>query len=208
MELQGVRALPATRTVLLNNDVVGAGGLASRACWRSRNGRAWTWSAPLRAKGNRITRIRDYARQYVQKMAGVKRLGLAFGFCFMVHRRVFEKAGLFYDDLRLERFHEDDEFFRRSRQAGFRLGVTGGSFLHHIGSATQVAIKSCSRRGPCRARRPRLLPEEIPADVAQAAVVALAGKIPKRRMASERAFALWLRHADGGGWKGGEFIWR
>ncbi len=137
---QGVRAFPATWTVLLNNDVVvPEGWLEGMLAFAEREGVDVV--SPAACEGEQDYGIREYARQYVQKMAGAKRLGLAFGFCFMVHRRVFEKAGLFDDDLRLGGY-EDDEFFRRSRQAGFRLGVTGGSFLHHIGSATQVAIKA------------------------------------------------------------------
>lgn len=77
----------------------------------------------------------------MQKMARVKRRGIATGVCFMVHRRVFDNAGLFDDDPRLGGY-EDNEFFRRSRQTGYRLATTGRSFLHHFGSVTQKAIKA------------------------------------------------------------------
>jgi GT2 family glycosyltransferase len=82
-----------------------------------------------------------YAQQFMQRMARAKRHGTAYGPCFMVRRKVFDTAGLFDDDIRLGGY-EDDEFFRRSRQKGFQLAVTGRSFLHHFGSVTQKAIKA------------------------------------------------------------------
>src|SRR5579859_4123400 len=137
---QGVRAFPATWTVLLNNDVVVPHGwLEGMLAFAEKEGVDVV--SPATCQGEQDYDIAGFARDYMRKMAGAKRVGVAFGFCFMVHKRVFEKAGLFDDDLRLGGY-EDDEFFRRSRQAGFKLGVTGRSFLHHIGSATQLALKA------------------------------------------------------------------
>jgi len=59
----------------------------------------------------------------------------------MVHHGVFDSSGPFDDDPRLGGY-EDDAFFRRCRQAGFRLATTGRSFLHHFGSITQKALKA------------------------------------------------------------------
>ena len=137
---QGARAFPATWTVLLNNDVVlPRGWLEGMLAFGEKEG--VDVISPAACEGEQDYSIHEHAREHMQKMATAKRLGLAFGFCFMVHRRVFEKAGLFDDDLRLGGY-EDDEFFRRAREAGFKLGVTGRSFLHHIGSATQLALKA------------------------------------------------------------------
>ena len=49
----------------------------------------------------------------MERMAKVKRRGAASGVCFMVRRQVFEKAGLFDEDMRIGGY-EDDEFFRRT----------------------------------------------------------------------------------------------
>jgi len=59
----------------------------------------------------------------------------------MVHRRVFKYVGLFDQDPLLGGY-EDDEFFRRARQAGFRLAITGRAFLHHFGSVTQKSLQA------------------------------------------------------------------
>ena len=73
--------------------------------------------------------------------------GFAYGVCFMVHRRVFDSIGFFDGDFRLGGY-EDDEFFRRSRRAGFTLVITGGSYLHHFGSVTQKSIKAGLKNNP------------------------------------------------------------
>ena len=74
-------------------------------------------------------------------MGSVSRPDCASGVCFMVHRRVFDAVGGF--DQKLGRAgYEDDDFFRRARAAGFRLGMTGRAFLHHFGSVTQKSVKA------------------------------------------------------------------
>ena len=77
-------------------------------------------------------------------MTNVKRLGVAHAVCLMVHRRVFDGIGPPVDDPRLGGY-EDDEFFRRARRAGFHMGITGRSFIHHFGSVTQRSIKAASK---------------------------------------------------------------
>jgi len=81
-----------------------------------------------------------YANEFTSKMKGIIRLGLADGICFAVHRRVFDKIGLFDENFRIGQF-EDADFFRRARMAGFRLGTVGDVLIHHFGSITQKAIK-------------------------------------------------------------------
>jgi GT2 family glycosyltransferase len=75
-------------------------------------------------------------------MAGVCRRGAANGVCFMVHRRVFDTIGVFDEDPKLGGY-EDDEFFRRARDARRRLAISGRAFLHHYGSITQKSMKAC-----------------------------------------------------------------
>ncbi len=137
---QGVRALTATWTVVLNNDVIIPPGWLEGLVGFAEDEKVDVVS-PASCEGETDYDVPDHARQFVKKMASVKRPGACVGYCFMVHRRVFDKAGLFDDDMRLGGY-EDDEFFRRSRQAGFRLGTTGRSFLHHYGSVTQIAMKA------------------------------------------------------------------
>src|SRR6266852_2052379 len=65
----------------------------------------------------------------------------ANGVCFMVHRRVFDTIGVFDEDPKLGGY-EDDEFFRRARDARRRLAISGRAFLHHYGSITQNSLKA------------------------------------------------------------------
>ena len=143
---QGVQALPATWTVLLNNDV-----LIPQGWWEGLKSFAeeerMDVVSPAMCEGENDYDFPAYARQFMQKMARVKRCGAVSGVCFMVHRRVFDSAGLFDNDPRLGGY-EDDEFFRRTREAGFRLALTGRSFLHHFGSITQLAIKADRHQAP------------------------------------------------------------
>jgi GT2 family glycosyltransferase len=79
----------------------------------------------------------SHAAEFMKKMKDVRREDIAHGVCFMVRRKVFETIGYFNN------FggYEDDDFFNRARQAGFRLAVTGRAFLHHFGSVTQKGMK-------------------------------------------------------------------
>jgi N-acetylglucosaminyl-diphospho-decaprenol L-rhamnosyltransferase len=144
---QGVQAFPAEWTVLLNNDVLvpprWLDGLSSFAAEENID-----VVSPAMCEGEQDYDFEDYALHFMEEMAQVKRQGIAFGVCFMVHRRVFDALGLFDDDPRLGGY-EDDEFFGRSRKGGFRIAVTGRSFLHHFGSITQKSIKD-SLKKPAR----------------------------------------------------------
>ena len=137
---QGARAGPATWTILLNNDVLIPPGWLDGLLAFAEEER-FDVVTPALCTGEDDYDLAQHARQFMEKMARVKRCGAASGICFMVHRRVFETAGFFDDDPRLGGY-EDDEFFRRARGAGFRLAITGRSFLHHFGSVTQKAIKA------------------------------------------------------------------
>jgi len=141
---QGVRARPANWTVVLNNDVLAPPGwLEGLVDFAERE--HFDIVSPAMFEGDADYDFPRYAIEFMERMARVKRPGVASGACFMVHRRVFEKVGLFDDDLRLGGY-EDDEFFRRCRKAGFRVGTTGGSFLHHFGSITQKAMKAALKK--------------------------------------------------------------
>jgi len=137
---QGAKAAaPATWTVILNNDV-----LIPPGCWEGLTNFAeqegFDVVSPAMCEGEQDYDLAAHAKQFVAKMANVKRSGRACGACFMVHRRVFDAIGYFDEDPRLGGY-QDDEFFRRCRRHGFRLAFTGRSFLHHFGSVTQKAVQ-------------------------------------------------------------------
>jgi N-acetylglucosaminyl-diphospho-decaprenol L-rhamnosyltransferase len=136
---QGARAAgPATWTVVLNNDVlIPRGWLEGLTQFAEQEG--FDVVSPALCEGQQDYDFTTHATQFMAKMAHARRRGLANGACFMVHRRVFDAIGYFDEDPRLGGY-QDDEFFRRCRQNGFRLALTGRSFLHHFGSVTQKAV--------------------------------------------------------------------
>lgn len=90
--------------------------------------------------------MNEYSAEFVSSMRRVIRLDQAHGICFMVRRKVFETIGVFDENFKIGQY-EDTDFFLRARNAGFRLGTVGTSFIHHYGSVTQDGLK--------KARAPR-----------------------------------------------------
>jgi GT2 family glycosyltransferase len=137
---QGVKASKATWTVLLNNDVIVPPG------WREglvqfAEEKNFDIVSPAQCDGPKDYDFNEFSIRFMATMGEFYRRGSASGVCFMVHSRVFEAIGLF--DVKLgQAGYEDEDFFRRARRAGFRLALTGRSFLHHFGSVTQKSVKS------------------------------------------------------------------
>jgi N-acetylglucosaminyl-diphospho-decaprenol L-rhamnosyltransferase len=137
---QGVEAAQAEWTIVLNNDVVLAPGFRDGLLDFARQANCDIVS-PAMGEGELDYDLASFARDFTTRMGNASRSGLAHGVCFMVHRRVFERIGLF--DTRLgQAGYEDEDFFRRARGAGFRLATTGRAYLHHFGSITQKSIKA------------------------------------------------------------------
>lgn len=141
---QGAKVLPASWTVLLNNDVLVTAGWLEGLVYFAEQG-SFDIVSPAMCEGGLDYDLEAHADKFTTRMANVRRKGVAHGVCFMVRRRVFEQIGFFDDDPRLGGY-EDDEFFRRARKAGFRLAVTGSAFIHHFGSVTQKSIKACMNK--------------------------------------------------------------
>jgi GT2 family glycosyltransferase len=137
---QGTKAMNGTWTVVLNNDVLAPRGWLEGLLSFAEEER-YDVVSPAFGNGEDDYDVPAYAQTFMRKMAHVYRNGVAAGICFMVHRRVFDAVGLFDGDARLGGY-EDDEFFRRCSLNGFRMAITGRSFLHHFGSITQKAIKA------------------------------------------------------------------
>lgn len=133
---QGARLSSAEWTVILNNDVlIPAGCLEGLISFAVEN--KYDVACPAMREGEADYDWQSHAAEFMKKMKDVRREDIAHGVCFMVHRKVFETIGYFNN------FggYEDDDFFRRARQAGFRLAITGRAFLHHFGSVTQKGMK-------------------------------------------------------------------
>jgi GT2 family glycosyltransferase len=133
---QGAWLSSAEWTVVLNNDVlIPAGCLEGLINFAVEN--KYDVVCPAMREGDADYDWQSHAAEFMKKMKDVRREDIAHGVCFMVHRKVFETIGYFNN------FggYEDDDFFRRARQAGFRLAITGRAFLHHFGSVTQKGMK-------------------------------------------------------------------
>ena len=137
---QGVAAAPeADAIVVLNNDVrLAAGWLEGLLAFAAAEDAGI--ASPGIREGELNYDFSAYARAYTAAMRDTVRWGAANGICFLVQRRVFNQVGMFDENFRIGQF-EDADFFRRTRLAGFRLGSTGRSFLHHFGSITQNALR-------------------------------------------------------------------
>ena len=137
---QGVEAATADWIIILNNDVLVAPGW-NNALIQFATAQGLDIVSPGMCEQELDYNFQEFATQYTAKMSNVARIGTACGVCFMVHRRVFDKIGLFDPKLGIGGY-EDSDFYRRAAVAGFRLGITGAAFLHHYGSVTQKSIKA------------------------------------------------------------------
>jgi N-acetylglucosaminyl-diphospho-decaprenol L-rhamnosyltransferase len=146
---QGVRAAETDWVLFLNNDVLVSPGWLEGLLAFAEEGQLDVVSPAIR-EGEYNYDIVSYAREFVARMAGFARLGVADGICFMVRRQVFATIGLFDEKFRIGQF-EDADFFRRAKAAGFRLGTTGRSFIHHFGSVTQDSIRKSKKVRPYEA---------------------------------------------------------
>jgi GT2 family glycosyltransferase len=136
---QGVEAARGELVVILNNDVIVTPGWLGGLISFSEQERLDIVSPAIR-EGEVTYEVERYRKEFVSRMGDVARMGVADGICFMVRRRVFETVGAFDEHFRIGQF-EDADFFRRAAAAGFRLGTTGRSFIHHFGSVTQDALR-------------------------------------------------------------------
>jgi N-acetylglucosaminyl-diphospho-decaprenol L-rhamnosyltransferase len=135
---QGISNTQSEWVVILNNDVILSWGWLEGLIEFAEESNLDVVSPAIR-EGDYNYNIEEYAREFVRRMSHVSRPGEAHGICFMVRRRVFEKIGLFDENFRIGQF-EDADFFRRANAAGFNLGITGRSFIHHFGSMTQKLL--------------------------------------------------------------------
>jgi GT2 family glycosyltransferase len=92
-----------------------------------------------------------YASGFMGRLGGVVRRGAAHGVCFAVRAAVFSRIGGFDEGFRIGQF-EDEDFFRRAREAGFKTGIVGACFIHHFGSVTQDALSDGDGRRPYEAQ--------------------------------------------------------
>lgn len=83
--------------------------------------------------------IDDRARFLRNHLGDHIRQGMAHGVCFAVRSYVFDEIGCFDESFLIGQY-EDADFYRRAREAGYRIATTGRSFIHHFSSITQKAL--------------------------------------------------------------------
>ncbi|MGO9374655.1 MAG: glycosyltransferase family 2 protein [Syntrophobacteraceae bacterium] len=140
---QGLNAARSPWVLFLNNDVVVTSGWLEGMLEFAEEKRVDIVSPAIR-EGACNYDIDSYAEKFVTRMKSHARIGVADGICFLVRRAVFEKVGGFDENFLIGQF-EDVDFFRRAAMAGFRLGITGRSFIHHFGSVTRKHIRSVEK---------------------------------------------------------------
>jgi GT2 family glycosyltransferase len=143
---QGFEIARTRWTVFLNNDVVVTRGwLESLITFAEANNAGIV--SPAASEGSLDFQLATYGADFVSRMKNATRNGVAMGCAFLVAREVFEKIGLFDEKFR-RGGNEDIDFFWRARDAGFKLAITGCSYIHHFGGITQKAV--VAERGPHR----------------------------------------------------------
>ena len=137
---QGVeRAGYAGWVAILNNDIlVPPGWLEGLLQAAAENG--LDIICPALREGLLNYDFENHAREFIRRAGAILRPGMAHGICFLVRQRVFDAIGGFDPNFRVGQY-EDADFFQRARLAGFKLAVTGRSFIHHFGSATQNSLR-------------------------------------------------------------------
>lgn len=135
---QGVRAATGTAVGILNNDiVVTPDWLTGLLAFMEQGGHGIV--SPAAREGPLNYDLDAYAREFTRACAAATRSAM-YGACMVIHRRVFDRIGLFD-----EGFHyggcEDIDFLWRTRQAGFSAATTGSVLIHHFSMVTQDAVK-------------------------------------------------------------------
>lgn len=142
---QGVKAALADWVVILNNDVLLTPGWLEGLLAAADTGLDIV--SPALREGPLNYELEPYAGEFVRATGHITRPDMAHGVCFMVRRQVFDTIGMFDENFRVGQF-EDADFFERAREAGFKLGATGRSFIHHFGSVTQNSLRDGDPLGP------------------------------------------------------------
>jgi N-acetylglucosaminyl-diphospho-decaprenol L-rhamnosyltransferase len=139
---QGAKMSGTTWTIVMNNDVLVPLGCLDGLISFAEDQKLDIVS-PAICEGDADYDFPAHAADFMRRLKDACRRDVAHGVAFMVHRRVFDAIGYFDGDPKLGGY-EDDEFFRRARDEGFCIAITGRAFLHHFGSITQKSIQSKS----------------------------------------------------------------
>jgi len=144
---QGLAAARGEFCLLLNNDVVVAGGWLARmqALFRRHpevglvgpmsnyvSGRQLVSDVSYKSTEEMNAFARQWASAHDGQSLAVDRL---VGFCLMLRQSVIEKIGGFDESFGSGNF-EDDDFCIRANLAGFQARIAQDVFIHHVGNQT------------------------------------------------------------------------
>jgi hypothetical protein len=136
---QGVKAAGGDYVCIINNDIVAsAGWLGAMLEYYEKHPDSGIVSPGTRW-GEMDYDFESYAGSYVKQMRGVEKDGYA-GWCMLVKKDRFEKAGMFCEDYRVGTC-EDTDFYLSLNKAGYKSRIIGDSFVHHFGSRTLKVMR-------------------------------------------------------------------
>jgi len=136
---QGIKASRGRYICIINNDIItGAGWLSCLIGAYESIANAGIVSPGTRW-GDLNYDFDRYSAEYVKRMKGVTQEGYA-GWCMLIERTRFAKAGYFSEDYDIGT-GEDTDFYNALNKAGFRSFITGCAFVHHFGSRTLKEVR-------------------------------------------------------------------
>ena len=141
---QGVNVSTGDVIGILNNDIVVTSGWAERLLSFMHETNAGIVS-PAAREGLLDYSLDEYAAEFAKSCARASRRFDIYSACMLIHRRVFDKIGLFDEAFSYGGF-EDTDFLWRAREKGFSIGITGSALIHHFGMVTQNSIKEGETR--------------------------------------------------------------
>jgi GT2 family glycosyltransferase len=136
---QGVLALQAEWSVVMNNDVVVSKDWLENLV-ASADALGVKVVSPALVEGPLDYDFDAFAADASQRMRQVARVGARHLVCLCVHRSVWDQVGFFHAQPSLWGY-EDTLFFQALDQAGIGSAIVGSAWLHHYGSITVSAMK-------------------------------------------------------------------
>ena len=131
---QGIRASKYGLVCIINNDLVlSKGWLEALVGFYNAHPDAGVVSPGTR-EGVLDYDFDPYALEYTRAMGKVYEKEI-FGWCMLVKKERFEKAGMFDETFKIG-VGEDRDFYRRLKEKGYNSYITGSSFVHHFRSQT------------------------------------------------------------------------
>jgi len=136
---QGILELQSEWTIVMDNDVIVSEGWIDNLLDSAIENNLKVIS-PAMVEGELDYDFESFVSESEDKLGGYIRLGDNHAVCLAIHESVWEEVGYFRATPSLMGF-EDVIFFHDLKNRGIDTAISGRSWLHHFGSATQKAMK-------------------------------------------------------------------